>query len=327
MDMKQLTTHSAAQENGRRKFLQQAAGVALLGMGAGLTEAEELVVPNSSGTDRPTFSAPPNACDAHLHIIDARFPVTPGAKVLPHATLDDYRLLQRRIGTTRAVIVQPKPHGTDHQCMLDALRQLGKDGRGIGVLHPGVSDAELRRLDEGGIRGLRFSVWNPADTVTTIDMIEPLAKRIAPLGWHVQLHMSGDQIVEQEVLLRRLPCPIVFDHMGRLPPAQGFSHPGAAIILRLIERGNTWMKVCGAYLNTQIGAPNYADALQVSRKWIAAAPERVVWGSDWPHVTEISHKPDDAVLFDLLAKATPDQATIARILVDNPERLYGFGRP
>lgn len=314
----------------RRKFLQQTIGTAALGMGITTfgtsAGAEEPPVPNSSGTAAPRTRAPANACDAHLHIIDGRFPTTPGAKVLAHATLDDYLLLQRRIGTTRAVIVQPKVHGTDHACILDAIRRLEKNGRGIGVVRPEVSDAELRRLDQGGIRGLRFSIWNPADTVTTADMIEPLAKRIAALGWHVQLHMSGDQIVEHAALLQRLPCPMVIDHMGRMPPAQGFSHPAVKVILQLMERGNTWIKVCGAYLNTDVGAPTYADALAVTKQWIAAAPQRVVWGSDWPHVTETSHKPDDAALFDLLAAAAGNQATFERILVDNPEQLYGFSR-
>ena len=151
-------------------------------------------------------SIPANACDSHLHIIDARFPVAPGVKVRGYATIEDYRLLQGRIGTTRAVIVQAKVHGTNHDCLLDAIGKLDGNARGIGVLHPGVTDAELRRLHSGGIRGLRLSVWNPADTVTTIDMMEPLARRISEFGWHLQLHMSGDQIVEHAALLHACPA-------------------------------------------------------------------------------------------------------------------------
>jgi D-galactarolactone isomerase len=172
------------------------------------------------------------------------------------ATVADYRLLQRRIGTTRAVPVQAKNHGTDHTCILDALRQFGQENaRGIGVLDTSVSDAELKRLHEGDIRGLRFSVWNPKDAVVSIDMIEPLAKRIADLGWHVQLHASGDQIVDNAVMLNRLPGPIVFDHMGRLPPKQGPDHPGFAVISGLIGKNKAWVKLAGAYLNTEQGPP------------------------------------------------------------------------
>lgn len=317
---------SAAQgvDDRRRHFIQQAASLMVLGLCARPAMAGDGTVPNSSGTSGPAMQMPADACDSHLHIIDARFPTVPGAKVLPHAAIDDYRLLQRRIGTTRAVIVQPKVHGTDHSCILDAVATLGGNGRGIGVLHPGVPDAELGRLDKGGIRGLRFSVWNPADTVTTIDMIEPLARRISDLGWHVQLHMSGDQIVEQAALLKRLPCPVVIDHMGRMPPKQGIKHPAFETVRALVDRGNTWVKLSGAYLNTDIGAPTYADAVAVMHSWIVAAPERVVWGSDWPHTTETHQKPDDALLIDLLAQAAPDKTLLSKILVDNPAKLYGF---
>lgn len=282
------------------------------------------ITPNSSGTSRPAVQVPTNACDSHVHIIDARFPTVPGVQVMPNATIEAYRLLQSRIGTTRAVIVQAKVHGTDHGCLLDAISKLGGKGRGIGVAHPTIADSELRRMDKGGIRGLRFSVWNPADTVTAIDMIEPLARRISDFGWHVQIHMSGDQIVEHAAMLGRLPCPIVIDHMAKLPPAQGVEHPAFETVRRLMDKGNTWVKVSGVYLNTEIGAPTYSDAVAVANSWIMASPERVVWGSDWPHTTEIHQKPDDALLMDVLAQAAPDKIALSKILVTNPAKLYGF---
>lgn len=305
----------------RRTFVGAAAITA-----AGLARSHSAVagtVPNSSGIETPKTRAPANACDAHFHIIDPRFP-TPETTKPVGSTFDDYLLHQRRIGTTRAVPVQPKFHRTDHACILDALGRLGKNGRGVGVCHPDVPDTELKRLDAGGIRGLRFSVWNPSDTVTTIDMIEPLAKRIAGLGWHVQLHMSGDQIVETSALLNRLPCPIVFDHMGRLPPKQGPEHPAFRVIVDLAGKDRAWVKLAGAYLNTEQGPP-YADATRIAQAFVKEAPERLVWGSDWPHVTE-KHKPDDAELFDLLAVWAGSEKTRDAILVDNPARLYGFDR-
>jgi len=280
------------------------------------------VVPNSSGTAPPRGAAPAGACDAHCHILDPAFP-TPETSRPSGMTLEDYRLHQRRLGLGRAVFVQAKYHRTDPACLLDALRRFGPDARGIAVVHPEVADSELRRLDEAGVRGLRFSVWNPADTVTTIAMIEPLARRIADLGWHAQLHMAAEQIVDTADLLGRLPCPIVFDHMGRLPPDRGPDHPAFRVIADLLVKGRAWAKLAGAYLNTDQGPPDYADATRIARAFVAVAPDRLVWGSDWPHVTE-AHKPDDALLFDLLTVWAGDRATRDRILVDNAAALYGF---
>jgi D-galactarolactone isomerase len=279
---------------------------------------------NSADSKAPRLKAPANACDCHIHIIDARFRAAdPSATSPQNMAMEDYLVLQRRIGTTRAVVVQAKYFGIDNTCTLDAVARLGANGRGVAVVHPSVTDAELRRLDAGGIRGLRFSVWNPNDTVTRIEMIEPLSRRVNELGWHVQLHMSGDQIAENAALLRRLVSSIVIDHMARLPPQLGVAHPAIAIICDLLDRGRTWMKLSGAYLNTISGPPDYTDVTSVARAFVKAAPERMVWGSDWPHTTE-SHKPDDAVLFDLLAEWAPDETTRNRILVDNPATLYGF---
>jgi D-galactarolactone isomerase len=281
------------------------------------------VVPNSAGTAPPHLRAPAGACDAHLHIVDKRFRTADHkTPLLPGATVADYRRLQQRIGTSRAVVVQPRILGIDNRCTLDAIAQLGAGGRGIAVVRPSVGDDELRRLDAGGIRGLRFSLWQASDAVTSIDMIEPLSRRAHDLGWHVQLHMSADQIVEHAALLERLASPIVLDHVGRLPVQSGMHHPAYAVIRRLLDRGRTWMKLSGAYLNT-IAGPPYADAAAAAAAFARAAPDRMVWGSDWPHVTE-SEKPDDAVLLDLLADWVPEEETRQRVLVDNPAALYGF---
>lgn len=281
-------------------------------------------VPNSAGAARPRLIAPPNACDCHMHIYDSRFAAPrPGSRHQTQASVAEYRLLQARLGTSRTVVVQPASYVTDNDVTLDAIAQFGENARGVAVVHPDVSDAELERLAAGGIRGIRFSVFDPRTAATRIDMIEPLAARVNALGWHVQLHMRGDQIADHAALLERLPSPLVFDHMGRLPQPDGVKHAAFGVIRRLIDRGRAWVKLSGAYLNTRTGAPRYADATAVARAYVAAAPERVVWGSDWPHPTE-SEKPDDAVLLDLLSEWAPDAATRHRILVDNPAGLYGF---
>jgi len=282
--------------------------------------------PNSAGTDLPKLEAPPNACDCHMHIYDAaRFPpVRPGSRMQTNASVEDYRRLQKRIGTVRTVIVQPAAYGTDNRVTLDGIARL-HNARGVAVVHPDVSDAELKTLHDGGVCGIRFTVFDPATAVTSIEMIEPLAERVAVLGWHVQIHMRGDQIVAHADMLGRLPSTIVFDHMGRVPLPDGTSHDAFKVIRELIDRGKTWVKLSGAYQDTKIGPPTYADATLLAQAFVKAAPERMVWGSDWPHPTE-KDKPNDALLFDLLSEWVPDAATRQCILVDNPGTLYGFAK-
>jgi D-galactarolactone isomerase len=287
-------------------------------------------VPNSSGTQAPRLEASANACDCHMHIYDGeRFPPArpgPQSRMQSDAAVAQYRLLQQRIGTTRTVIVTPAAYVTDNRVTLDAIRRLGPaDTRGVAVVHPTVTDAELEALAAGGIRGIRFTVFDPKSAAVSIDMIAPLAGRVADLGWHLQIHMRAEQIVENAGLLQSLPTQVVFDHLGRLPQPAPLEHAAFGVIRRMIDNGRTWMKLSGAYMDTNAGAPTYADKLAVAQACIKAAPERVVWGSDWPHPTE-KDKPDDATLFDLLAEWAPDAATRARILVTNPEALYGFER-
>ena len=287
----------------------------------------QLAYPNSSGAGKPATAAPDNACDAHMHIFDRRFPSfgAPGAMV-DDATVEDYRLIQQRIGTQRTVIVQPRVHGTDNSVTLAAIGLLGSARtRGIAVVRPDVTDEELARLHQGGIRGIRFTLYTSANAPTDFGMVEVLAHRIHALGWHVQLHWNAAQIVEHAALLQRLPCPIVFDHLARLPLPQGLAHPAYGVVAGLRENGRTWVKLSGAYLDSQAGAEGgYADLDAIAQAWVRDAPDRVVWGSDWPHSTETKAKPDDAQLFDLLARWVPDEAARRRVLVDNPASLYNF---
>lgn len=278
-------------------------------------------VPNSAGTEPPKLEAPANAADCHIHIYDPRF--GPAVARPTRSTVQDYRLLQKRIGFSRVVIVTPRNYVTDNSVTLDAIRQLGIDNaRGVAVIRPDVTDAQLKVLHEGGIRGIRFTVGNPAHAVVSIDMIEPLARRIAAYGWHVQLNMETQQIVDNAEMLRRLPTQIVFDHLGKLG-LTGLPHPAFDVIRGLLDQRRAWVKISGAYMNTRLGPPMYADATAVAQAFVRAAPERLVWGSDWPHPTP-KDPPDDAVLFDLLSMWAPDAPTRNRILVSNPEALYGF---
>jgi len=308
----------------RRTLLQALAGAAMTSAGFGLGQSRAEGVPWSSGTEAPKLKAPANACDCHMHIYDARFPVAPNATLKPaDAKPDDYRLLQKRIGTTRNVVVTPSTYGTDNSCTLDGMAKLGSNVRGVAVVDTSVSDAELKRLHALGIRGIRFNLVQAG--ATTAEMLEPLSRRVNELGWHVQIHMLGDGIVKIEDTLQRLPSPIVFDHMGRIPKDVGVEHPAFTTIRRLIDKGRTWVKISGAYMDTKVGPPSYADSTRLAQAYVKAAPERMVWGSDWPHPTE-KDKPDDAVLFDLLTAWAPEEAVRNRILVDNPATLYGFAK-
>jgi predicted TIM-barrel fold metal-dependent hydrolase len=287
-----------------------------------MSGATAVVVPNSSGTAPPRLRVPANAADCHIHIYDARF--APAVTRPANSTVADYRLLQKRLGVTRVVIVSPRNYGTDSSVTLDAIAQLGlANARGVAVARPDISDAELKRMDAGGVRGLRFTTGNPQTAVVSTDMIEPLSKRIADLGWHVQLNMEVDQIEANASMLRRLPSQIVFDHLGKLGLESGVNHPAYGIIRGLLDAGKAWVKLSGAYLNSTAGPPAYPEALPIAQAFVKAAPERLVWGSDWPHPTP-RIPPDDAALLDLLGEWAPDEATRRRILVTNPESLYGF---
>lgn len=310
----------------RRTFLQGAGLMALTGAGILPSEAlAQIAVPNSSGTERPKLKAPPLACDCHHHIYDTpRF--TAVQRPEPNASVKEYRLLQRRLGTTRDIVVTPSAYGTDNRVTLDALSQLGAgvNAFGVAVIHPTITGAELADLSRSGIRGIRFSLNgspNGNKAVTTLDMIEPLAKRIHELGWHVQINAGGEQILAAADLWNRIPTPIVFDHMGHIPQPTGIKHPAFALIRGLIDKGRTWVKLSVTYDNTKDGPPTYADVTKVAQAYVQAAPERMLWGSNWPHPNE-TNKPDDAVLFDLLAQWAPNEATRHRVLVENPGELY-----
>ena len=283
-------------------------------------------VANSSGSARPALAAPSGACDCHLHIYDPAFPMArPDARAVEDAGVEQYRGLQARIGTTRAVVVQPAAYGTDNAVTVDAVARLGRDAaRGIAVVHPTITDEALAALDAGGIRGVRFTQHDPRTAVTTPDMIEPVARRVARLGWHVQIHLLAPQIVALRDVLLALPGTIVIDHMARLPQPEGVAHPAWDIVRTLLDRGRTWIKLSGAYLDSREGAPRYGDVLGVAQALVRHAPERCVWGSDWPHPTERASKPDDAVLFDLLGEWAGGEEMRSRILVEHPRELYGF---
>ena len=285
----------------------------------------QFAVPNSSGAEAASLKAPPGACDCHHHIYDAaRFaPVDAAARMQTNAGVAEYRLLQRRIGLTRDVVVTPAPYVTDNRVTLDALAQLGPNARGVAVVHPEVTEAELKALDAGGIRGVRFSIADAAIANTRVEMIEPLSKRITALGWHVQINMGPEAIAATSALWDRLPSGIAVRSYGPHSAARRHRAPRLWGDPQADRQGQYLVKLSVTYDNTKDGPPGYADITRVAKAYVTAAPERMLWGSNWPHPNE-SKKPDDAMVFDLMAQWAPDEGTRRRILVENPENLYGF---
>jgi D-galactarolactone isomerase len=259
----------------------------------------------------------PGVCDCHLHIYRP-----PAAAPVPaNAGLADYRRLQQRLGLERAVIVQPAAYGCDNRCTLESTAALGEAGRCVVIPAPEADAATLAALHGRGARGVRFHML-PGGPLGW-DALEPLARRIAPLGWHVQLQMRGAGLPEVETRLAALPVPVVIDHIGRFEGGTTPEAPPFRTLLRLIEAGRAWVKLSAPYWSSTEGAP-FADVAPLVRKLAEVAPERLLWASNWPHPSITGAKPDDATLMELLLGWLPDDDTRRRVLVANPARLYGF---
>jgi D-galactarolactone isomerase len=309
---------------GRRELLiTMSAGAAAGIIGAAASDAAAQQVKWSEGTEAPKLKAPANACDCHHHIYDAKYPVDPKAVLRPgDAFVEDYRAFQKRIGTSRNVVVQPSTYGTDNRVTLDAVAAFGPQARAVVVVNDTVSDGELKRMHEQGARGIRFNLATGGATMP--EMIGLLSKRINELGWHIQINAPAVKIVEIMPILENVPSPIVFDHLAHIPELEGVNDPLFGKVRALVDKGKTWIKLSGAYADTKVGPPTYADSTAVAQAYAKAAPERCVWGSDWPHPGEREKKPDDAILFDLLLIWAPDEKVRHRILVENPAALYDY---
>jgi predicted TIM-barrel fold metal-dependent hydrolase len=312
-------------EISRRSILGGVATAAFSAVLGGSAHAANGEVLHSAGSEPPVQRAPIYACDCHFHIYNSEFAVAASATIKPpDARVPDYLQLRKRLGLSRGVIVTPSTYGTDNSCTLDAMAEFGSSARGVAVVDTRVKDDELNHLHARGIRGIRFNIARAG--ATTVEMIEPLARRVAAFGWHVQVHMPADAIVANAAILEHLVVPVVFDHLGRIPQPEGKNHPAFAVIMRMLGDGKAWVKISSMYQDTKIGPPTYADVGEVAKAYIQSAPERVVWGTDWPHPAKGNFgAPNDALLFDLVADwAGPE--TWKRMLVNNPEALYDFAK-
>lgn len=282
--------------------------------------------PFSAGDASAQVPLPPGACDCHIHVYDDQVMPVASAKLRPPlATASDYRRIQARMGTQRAVLVTPSTYGSNNTPMLAGLAQLGAQGRGVAVIHGHESDEHQHALHQQGVRGVRINL--SLGQGPEASAIEPIAQCIAPLGWHLQLLMPIDQLLTLAPVLQRLPVDFVFDHFARITPMQAGQHPAHALVLDLLRGGRAWLKLSGGYLVSERHSVDDPALDALARSFIDAAPDRIVWGSDWPHATASAGQhpyPDDARQIERLAQWAGDADTLRRILVINPERLYGF---
>jgi predicted TIM-barrel fold metal-dependent hydrolase len=272
------------------------------------------------------FTPPPDATDAHCHVFGpaARFPFSADRTYTPpDAGLEDFERLQQRLGLGRAVFVQASCHGTDNAAMVDALRRGGGRYAGVAMIDESFSDAAIADLHAVGVRGTRFNFVAHLGGAPELDQFWRIVDRVAALGWHVVLHFDAKDIPQYLELLDRMPCPYVIDHMGRVPVTDGLDQAPFQALLELMQDERAWVKVSGAERLTRDGPPPYDDVVPYARALLAAAPDRVLWGTDWPH-PNVRSMPDDGDLLDLLAAFAPDEALRTQILVANPERLYPF---
>lgn len=274
-------------------------------------------------TRAPKQKAPPLSTDCHFHIFGPfdRFPMSPGRHYTPpEALVPRYLRVAEALGIERMVVVQASIYGTDNAVTLDAISQFGVDrARGVAVIDNSFDNAALKRLHDQGIRGVRFNMVSGNGTPE--DQLEALARRVAPLGWHIQFYADGAKLLEIGDVLAGLPVEVVIDHCGGVKAALGMDHPQFQALLRLLDSGRAWMKVC-SYRASSAGAP-WADVEANVKALVAAAPERCVWGTDWPH-SQMNPAPEAGLLLDQFFEWVPDGVVQRQILVDNPARLYGF---
>ena len=274
---------------------------------------------------RPRLRLPPGACDAHCHVFGPadRFPYAPGRTYTPpDSPKARLKALHDRLGIERAVLVQASCHGTDNRATLDAIAASGGRYRGVAIVDPAISDAGLAALDRGGIRAARFNFVAHLGGTPDLPAFERMLARIAPLGWHVVLHLDAADILDHAERIKRIRMPFVIDHMCRIKAKGGIDQLPFRMLLELMRNPNACVKISGAERITEAGPP-YRDVAPFAAALVAAAPARVLWGTDFPH-PNVEDMPDDGDLVDLLAELVPDDALRRRILVDNPARLYGF---
>jgi 2-pyrone-4,6-dicarboxylate lactonase len=283
-------------------------------------------LPFHPAPSKPAFRLPAGAVDAHCHVFGPGdvFPYAPERKYTPcDASAAQLFALRDHLGFARNVVVQATCHGADNRAMVDALRTAGGLARGVATVRESVTDAELAALDAAGVRGVRFNFVKRLVDTTPRDVLERIARRIAPLGWHIVIYFEAADLPELFDFFAGLPAPLVVDHMGRPDVRKGVDGPEFALFLKLMAaRPDIWCKVTCPERLTVSGGPGYDDVVPFARRVVELFPDRVLWGTDWPHPNLKGHMPDDGALVDFIPRIAPTPELQRKLLVDNPMRLY-----
>jgi 2-pyrone-4,6-dicarboxylate lactonase len=275
---------------------------------------------------KPSVALPPDSCDAHCHVFGpgAVFPYAPDRTFTPvDVPKEEVAALHDFLGLSRAVVVQSSCNGSDHSVLLDALAAGNGRLRGVALVSDSTSPEEVEQFHAAGVRGFRLNFLDHLGTAPTRSAIDSVLEKVAPYGWHAEIHIQGHGVRDHRKMIESLPCPVVIDHLGRVDLAEGLDGPAVSALLELLSSGMVWVKVSGVDRVSQLGAP-YADAVELASLLVAHAPDRVLWGTDFPHPNIVGAAPDDGLLVDLIAQIAPTKELLEQVLVTNPGKFFDF---
>jgi D-galactarolactone isomerase len=269
------------------------------------------------------IKVPKGACDTHMHFYDTKIPGAPGTFLPGDFKVKEYRELQKRLGLERVIVVQPNAYADDNTVTLNAMKELGKVAKGVAVVKPTVSDAELDRLTKAGICAVRIMTLHGA--MLGFDVMDQVMARVHPFGWHPNIQLDGRELPKYEAQIKRLPGKFVIDHTGKVLEPVSPDHEAFKCLQRLVDTGRCWVKLSAPYETSKTGAPKYEDVGKLAKALVKQAPERMLWASNWPHPSARKPAPPkDDDLLELLADWAPDASVQKKILADNPAELYRF---
>lgn len=276
-------------------------------------------------TRQVTMEVPPGAVDCHTHLFEDRYPLSPNRGYdPPESNLDHMLAMHGALGVERVVFTQPSVYGTDNSAILDGMAALGDKARAVVAIDGSESDDQLAEWDTQGVRGIRLNLDNVGGMPVTLEEVPDLARRVDELGWHLEFLFPGPSLTELAPMLRQLVTPISIGHFSYMPASEGTEYPPFRLLLELVREGNTWIKLSGPNRLGVGDLPPWPEVVPLAHALIEANPDRMVWATDWPHPNKFVVQPNDADLIEQLELWAPDPEMRRRILVDNPETLYGF---